>query len=164
MSTIHRFIEAQRGQNSSASFQQAYDELKAGGKQGHWIWYIFPQLKQLGFSSTAQYFGIVDFNEACAYLQNGELFQNYLTITRLVEQQLKSKIAVLTLMNGEIDTQKLVSSLTLFRAAAAFLLHQGDTSQNFAALVQCSDQILAETSKQGYLPCTRTLDFLASKK
>ncbi|KTC80365.1 hypothetical protein Lche_2385 [Legionella cherrii] len=164
MSTIHRFIEAQQGQNSSASFEQAYNELKAGGKQSHWIWYVFPQLKQLGFSSTAQYFGIVDFNEACAYLQNGELFQNYLKVTQLVEQQLKSKIPVLTLMNGEIDTQKLVSSLTLFRAAASFLLHQGDTSQDFAALVKCCDQILAETSKQGYFPCTRTLEALTSKK
>ncbi|VEB39006.1 DUF1810 family protein [Legionella cherrii] len=74
MSTIHRFIEAQQGQNSSASFEQAYNELKAGGKQSHWIWYVFPQLKQLGFSSTAQYFGIVDFNEACAYLQKRGAF------------------------------------------------------------------------------------------
>ncbi|CAM2955214.1 Uncharacterized conserved protein [Legionella steigerwaltii] len=164
MSTIQRFIKAQQGQEMYTSFLQAYNELKAGRKQSHWIWYIFPQLKLIGFSSTAQYFGIVDFKEACDYLQNEELFQNYYAIAKLVEQQIKRKIPVETLMSGQIDAKKLVSSLTLFRASASFLLHQGDNSQDFAALVNCCDQILVETSKQGYVPCTLTLEFLASEK
>ncbi|AWN75040.1 DUF1810 domain-containing protein [Legionella anisa] len=164
MSTIQRFIKAQQGQDAYISFQQAYDELKAGSKQSHWIWYIFPQLKQLGFSSIAQHFGIVDFKEACDYLQNEELFQNYDAITQLVEQQLKRKIPVLILMNGDTDTKKLVSSLTLFREAASFLEHQGDASQDFAALAQRCDRILHETAKQGYPSCKRTLDFVQEQK
>ncbi|HHT0592076.1 TPA: DUF1810 family protein [Legionella anisa] len=162
MSTIQRFIKAQQGQDAYTSFQLAYDELKAGSKQSHWIWYIFPQLKQLGLSSIAQHFGIVDFKEACDYLQNKELFQNYDAITQLVEQQLKRKTPALILMNGDTDTKKLVSSLTLFREAASFLEHQGDISPNFAALAQRCDRILQETAKQGYPPCKHTLDFVAS--
>lgn len=161
MSTIQHFINAQQGQDGYISFQQAYNELKAGSKQSHWIWYIFPQIKQLGFSSIAQHFGIVDFKDACDYLQSGYLFRNYEAITQLVEQQLKRKIPALILMNGEIDTKKLVSSLTLFREAALFLERQGDTSQDFAALAHCCERILTETSKQGYFPCERTLSFVA---
>ncbi|PWY55120.1 DUF1810 domain-containing protein [Legionella qingyii] len=164
MSNIQRFITAQQGQDMYVSFQQAYTELEAGSKQSHWIWHIFPQLKQLGFSSIAQHFGIVDFKEACAYLQNEALFRNYHAIAQLVEQQLKKTISVLTLMHGEVDTKKLVSSLTLFREAASFLLHQGDTSQDFAALVSCCEQILKETTKQGYAPCELTLDFVRKQK
>lgn len=160
MSNIQRFIKAQQGQEAYPSFQQAYNELKTGSKQSHWIWYIFPQLKRLGFSSIAQHFGIVDFKEACDYLQNEELFRNYDAITQLVEQQLKRKIPVLILMSGEIDTKKLVSSLTLFRETASFLLKKGDTSQDFAALASCCERILTETSKQGYFPCALTLGFV----
>ncbi|QLZ69866.1 hypothetical protein FOLKNPGA_02666 [Legionella sp. PC1000] len=164
MNTIQRFIKAQQGQDAYISFQQAYDELKAGSKQSHWIWYVFPQLKQLGFSSIAQHFGIVDFKETCAYLQNEELFQNYDAISQLVEQQLKRKIPALILMNGDTDTKKLVSSLTLFREAASFLERQGDTSQDFAALAHCCDRILNETAKQGYFPCELTLDLVQEQK
>ncbi|WP_131779117.1 DUF1810 family protein [Legionella bozemanae] len=164
MNTIQRFIKAQQGQDAYVSFQQAYDELKAGSKQSHWIWYIFPQLKHLGFSAIAQHFGTIDFKEACNYLQNKELFQNYNAITQLVEQQLKRKIPALILMSGDTDTKKLVSSLTLFREAASFLDRQGDTSQDFAALAQRCDRILQETAKQGYPPCKRTLDFVQEEK
>lgn len=163
MSTIQRFIKAQQGQEMYTPFQQAYNELRDGSKQSHWIWYIFPQLKQLGFSTTAQYFGIIDFKEACEYLHNEELFQNYYAVAQLVEQQLKT-IPVLTLMSGQLDSKKLVSSLTLFHAAASFLFHQGDTSQDFLALASCCERTLAETAKQGYFPCTLTLNFLTSKK
>lgn len=58
MSTIQRFIKAQQGQEMYIPLQQAYEELKAGKKQSHWIWYIFPQLHQLGFSATAQFLGL----------------------------------------------------------------------------------------------------------
>jgi len=92
-----------------------------------------------------------------------ELFQNYYAVAQLVEQQLKT-IPVLTLMSGQIDSKKLVSSLTLFHAAASFLFHQGDTSQDFLALASCCERTLAETAKQGYFPCTLTLNFLTSKK
>ncbi|WP_454781913.1 DUF1810 family protein [Legionella sp. WA2022007384] len=163
MSNIQRFIKAQQGQDMYVSFQEAYAELEAGSKQSHWIWYIFPQLKELGFSSMSQHFGVVDFKEACDYLQNEVLFGNYYAIAQLVEQQLKRKIPVLMLMHGEVDTKKLVSSLTLFREAASFLSHQGETSQNFDALVNCCDQILKETSKQGYTSCERTLSSCGSK-
>ncbi|WP_454784310.1 DUF1810 family protein [Legionella sp. WA2024007413] len=164
MSNIQRFIKAQQGQGRDISFQQAYAELEAGSKKSHWIWYIFPQLKQLGFSPIAQHFGIADLKEACDYLQNELLFRNYYAMAQLVEQQLKKQIPIVFLMQGEIDTLKLVSSITLFREAASFLSRQGNTPQNFDDLISCCDQILNETSKQGYIACKRTLSFVQDQK
>lgn len=66
-------------------------------------------------------------------------------------------------MNGQVDARKLVSSLTLFKAVATYLLHQGDTSQDFMSLATCCERILTQTSKQGYFPCMQTLNFVASQ-
>lgn len=53
--SLDRFIQAQEN-----DYQTALAEVRAGYKCSHWMWYIFPQLKGLGFSSTAQYYGIMD--------------------------------------------------------------------------------------------------------
>lgn len=121
-------------------------------------------MKQLGFSSTAKQCGIADLNEACEYLQNEPLFKNYYAIVLLVEQQLKRKIPLETLMGGVTDSQKFASSLTLFREAAQFLLDQGNNSQNFAGLIERCDLIFMELLEQGYLPCEQTLSILKSNK
>ncbi len=156
MPDIQRFIKAQQGNTSSPSYAQAYGEIKSGRKKDHWIWYIFPQLEALGHSSTAKYYGIVDLKETCDYLKNPKLFKNYLEISQLVLQQLKNKIPIRTLMNGDTDARKLTSSLTLFREASSFLLSQGNTTQDFAKLVTCCDEIFNKIAQQGYSPCERT--------
>ena len=56
------FLDAQAG-----VYEQALAELRAGRKQSHWMWFIFPQLKALGRSSTAKLFGLADLDEARAY-------------------------------------------------------------------------------------------------
>jgi uncharacterized protein (DUF1810 family) len=43
-------------------------ELRAGRKQSHWMWFVFPQLRGLGTSAMAQHFGIASLEEARAYL------------------------------------------------------------------------------------------------
>jgi uncharacterized protein (DUF1810 family) len=60
---LDRFIDAQK-----STYAVALGELRAGWKQGHWMWFIFPQLTGLGYSSTAQFYAIRDLDEAAAYL------------------------------------------------------------------------------------------------
>jgi uncharacterized protein (DUF1810 family) len=57
--TLERFIQAQE-----TSFEGALAELKAGRKSGHWIWWVFPQLKGLGTSHNSTFYGLDDEAEA----------------------------------------------------------------------------------------------------
>ncbi|MDR3441797.1 MAG: DUF1810 family protein [Legionella sp.] len=160
MPNLNRFISAQQGHASFPSYEKAYKEIEKGRKQDHWIWYIFPQLKTLGYSDTAKHFGIADFKEACEYLQNETLFKNYCAITQLVMSQLDT-IPINTLMGGGIDASKLASSITLFRAAASFLAQQNTASNDYAEVVSCCDQILTKIKPQGYYPCQKTITIIA---
>ncbi|MRD46031.1 DUF1810 family protein [Caenimonas koreensis DSM 17982] len=59
---LQRFIQAQ-----DPVYERVCAELRAGNKQTHWVWYIFPQLKKLGRSSTAHFYGLASLEEARAY-------------------------------------------------------------------------------------------------
>ena len=76
---LERFLSAQ-----SDVFEQVLDELHAGQKRTHWIWFIFPQMKGLGRSSQANYFGIGSLEEAVAYLRHPVLGARLVQCTRLV--------------------------------------------------------------------------------
>ena len=65
---IDRFYDA-----SERDFKRALSEVAAGAKLSHWMWYIFPQLRGLGYSPTANYYGIVDWDEAMMFLQHPQL-------------------------------------------------------------------------------------------
>ncbi len=104
--SLQRFVDAQ-----ASDYQTALAEIKAGRKRSHWMWYIFPQLRGLGFSEMARYYGITGAAEAEAYLKHPVLG------TRLVEVSQ----ALLTLpgsnatsIMGSPDDLKLRSSMTLF--------------------------------------------------
>ncbi len=159
--SITRFTKAQQGSTYHRSYQQAYQELQQGKKETDWIWYIFPQLKVLGRSDAAKHFGIVDLEEACAYLQDEKLFKNYFEILLLVKKQLET-IPAQQLMSKEIDVKKLVSSLTLFQEAARLLAQRGYANQDYPGLAECCSKVLAELEKQNYLPCQTTLQFIDS--
>ncbi len=60
---LQRFVQAQ-----APVIEQVREELRAGRKRSHWMWFVFPQLKGLGMSSTAQHYGIGSLQEARAYL------------------------------------------------------------------------------------------------
>lgn len=62
---LERFLNAQK-----TTYEQALAEIKAGKKTSHWIWWIFPQMKGLGFSYNSNYYGIDDLNEAQDYLRD----------------------------------------------------------------------------------------------
>lgn len=71
MYDLARFIKAQK-----QFFETALTELRQGQKQSHWMGFIFPQMKGLGFSETAQYYGIENIDEAQAYMTNEYLQKN----------------------------------------------------------------------------------------
>src|SRR5690349_11637156 len=62
-SGLERFVEAQ-----ASAYPQALAELRAGTKQSHWMWFVFPQIAGLGFSPMAQFYAIGSLDEARAYL------------------------------------------------------------------------------------------------
>ena len=66
--TLQRFVDAQR-----AVYDQAVTELRAGRKESHWMWYIFPQIEGLGHSAMAQKYAISSVAEATEYLNHPEL-------------------------------------------------------------------------------------------
>lgn len=106
---LYRFIFAQY-----ATYDLALHELKSGKKSGHWMWYIFPQLRGLGNSSNAQYYGIRDINEAKEYVSHPVLGERLVTVCRvLLELDTLDIDQVLEYPDG----LKLRSSMTLFMCA-----------------------------------------------
>ena len=115
--SLERFVQAQE---KGGSYERALAELKAGEKTGHWIWWIFPQLKGLGTSHNSTFYGIADEAEALAYLQHPILGPRYRECVGIVHGHLcQGGVAPLALMGSEIDVMKLRSSLALFLKIAA---------------------------------------------
>ena len=73
---IDRFINIQK-----TDFDEAYQEIQNGRKVSHWMWYIFPQVKGLGSTSTSLYYGIDGLKEAEEYLNNEFLYNNIVKIS-----------------------------------------------------------------------------------
>ena len=94
------------------SYQSALEEMKAGHKRTHWIWYIFPQLKSLGRSRTAVYYGIENLAEAKAYLADEILRSRLIEVSQAVLDVPSENITYI--MGSRIDVTKLCSSMTLF--------------------------------------------------
>ena len=107
---LQRFVDAQQ-----ATYPAALAELRQGRKQGHWMWFVFPQLKGLGSSSTALRYGIEDAAQARAYLCHPVLGPRLLEcVQALLAQQGVPVVEML----GHVDALKLRSCLTLFAAVA----------------------------------------------
>jgi uncharacterized protein (DUF1810 family) len=107
---LERFVSAQ-----DAVFARVVEELHAGEKRSHWIWFIFPQMKGLGHSSQSEYYGIGSLQEAMAYLRHpllGPRLRQCTRLVTLVEGRAISRIL------GSPDDLKFRSSMTLFARAA----------------------------------------------
>ncbi|RYY02634.1 MAG: DUF1810 family protein [Gammaproteobacteria bacterium] len=96
------------------SYADALSEIRYGQKRSHWIWYIFPQLKGLGFSSMSQTYGLANIAEARAYLIDPILGQR---LRESVEAMLAHESLDANLILGELDAMKFRSCLTLFSFA-----------------------------------------------
>lgn len=106
---LDRFFKAQ-----ASSYDTALREIHAGHKYSHWIWYIFPQIQGLGFSSTSQYYAIENLEEAKAYLQEPTLRARLLEISEALLGLSSNDPAEVM---GYPDDLKLRSSMTLFAEA-----------------------------------------------
>jgi uncharacterized protein (DUF1810 family) len=107
-----KYLKAQEGPYGS-SYESALSEIRNGQKQGHWIWYIFPQLYGLGRSSTSQYYAIRDLDEAKAYLNNKVLRERLIEIS----EALLSVDRDIRQIMWSPDDLKVRSCMTLFREA-----------------------------------------------
>jgi uncharacterized protein (DUF1810 family) len=108
---LERFVSAQ-----AAVYPQVLVELRAGEKRGHWIWFIFPQMKGLGHSSQSEFYGIGSLEEAMAYLRHPVLGPRLTECARLVNLVENRPIQRIL---GYPDDLKFCSSMTLFARAAA---------------------------------------------
>ena len=157
MSRLQRFKQAQSG----SGFESALAEIQAGGKRGHWIWYVFPQLSGLGMSSLSQKYGISDLAEAVEYLRDPVLCSRLLAITTAVAAQASQGVSLATLMGSTIDVLKLVSSLTLFGNVAK-RMYSVDGVETHGALARIAGEVLAVATSEGYQPCGYTLARISS--
>lgn len=101
-----RFLDAQ-----NKLYLTALSEIKKGKKETHWMWFIFPQIKGLGKSDTANYYAINDLKEATEFLEHPILGKHLIEISELfLTFRRKSADGIL----GDLDARKLRSSMTLF--------------------------------------------------
>ena len=107
---LQRFVDAQ-----ARNYNQALEELRAGRKASHWMWYVFPQIVGLGSSAMAQAYAIGSLAEAQAYLEHptlGQRLRDCVRATLSLEGRSARQVF------GSPDDMKFRSSLTLFREAA----------------------------------------------
>jgi uncharacterized protein (DUF1810 family) len=107
---LQRFVDAQK-----SVYDSVCAELRSGQKQGHWMWFIFPQLRGLGSTAMATRFGISSRNEAEVYLSHpvlGPRLEECTRLVNLIEGRSTEQIF------GHPDDLKFRSSMTLFRIVA----------------------------------------------
>jgi uncharacterized protein (DUF1810 family) len=104
--SLDRFLQAQ-----DRDYSQALAELSAGRKRTHWIWYVLPQLRELGRSKMAREYGIADRIEAASYIAHPVLGPRLIEcVEAILGHSDRSAVDVL----GEVDAMKFRSCLTLF--------------------------------------------------
>lgn len=120
MSDLQRFLDAQ-----DPVYGNVLDELRAGRKRSHWMWFVFPQIRGLGSSPTAQRYGIASLAEARAYLDHpvlGPRLRQCVALVNAIEGGSAEQVF------GWPDNLKLRSSVTLFA-------HATDDNGDFLALL-----------------------------
>ncbi len=104
---FQRFVDAQAG-----VIETAVAELRAGSKRSHWMWFVFPQLAELGRTPTAKFFGLASADEALAYLRHPVLGPRLRESVQALSPWAESRSAAQILR--PVDAMKLRSSMTLF--------------------------------------------------
>ena len=106
---LQRFVEAQAG----GVYEQALAEIRAAEKRSHWMWFIFPQHRDLGRSPTAKFYGLSGEEEARAYLEHPVLGQRYRECVAAVRAWTE-KGRSLEAIFGDLDAIKFRSSVEIF--------------------------------------------------
>ncbi len=103
---LDKFLKAQE-----TTYQKAFNEIQAGKKTSHWIWFIFPQLSGLGSSENSKYYSISNLEEARFYLEHPILGSRLVSISEIL---LKLPTSDAHKILGSPDDMKLKSCMTLF--------------------------------------------------
>ena len=106
---LQRFVDAQGG----GVYEQALSEIEAGEKRSHWMWFIFPQHRDLGRSATAKYYGLSGEAEAQAYLAHPVLGPRYRECVAAVRAQVEAGRSLEAIIGG-LDAMKFRSSVEIF--------------------------------------------------
>jgi uncharacterized protein (DUF1810 family) len=157
---LDRFRSAQS--QPGAGYAAALAEIRAGMKTSHWIWYIFPQIRGLGYSSMTARYAIASATEAEAYLRDPVLGERLSEITRALADHVGSAARSKSLdqVLGDIDALKVVSSLTLFTEVARRL--QGAPPPWVTSFRESAERVLEAAAREGRGRCALTLRELAS--
>lgn len=107
---LARFLRAQE-----MNYARAVAELRAGAKQSHWVWYVFPQLRGLGTSPAAHLYGLAGLDEAVAYLAHPVLGARLRECVNAMRDAPSDDAAQVL---GSVDALKFRSCLTLFQVVA----------------------------------------------
>jgi uncharacterized protein (DUF1810 family) len=118
---LERFVNAQ-----APVYERVLSELRAGLKQSHWMWFVFPQIAGLGHSAMSQRYAIVSLREATAYLHHRLLGPRLRECTQLVNAVSGKSIESIL---GQPDNMKFHSSMTLFAQAS-------DENREFVEAIQ----------------------------
>jgi uncharacterized protein (DUF1810 family) len=108
---LQRFVAAQ---DEAGTYDVALQELRAGRKRSHWMWFIFPQIAGLGQSPTSRRYAIASLDEARAYIEHPVLGPRLQDCARALAERTGSSARDIF---GGIDAMKLRSSMTLFHRA-----------------------------------------------
>ena len=111
-----RFVHAQDNggiYDGTGTYVQALQEVKAGHKRGHWIWYVFPQMKGLGKSEISEFYGINGREEAKAYIEHPVLRER---LVEICEAVLNSETSVYDIFGS--DAIKVRSCILLFASVS----------------------------------------------
>ncbi|MDP2407762.1 MAG: DUF1810 domain-containing protein [Hydrogenophaga sp.] len=126
---LQRFVDAQSG-----VFETALAELRQGRKKSHWIWFVLPQLRGLGTSHHAQFYGIGGAAEAVAYLAHPLLETRLIECVRAISQPTSQSAESIL---GPIDALKFRSCLTLFEAVSPETTEFSAALQRFYGGARC---------------------------
>jgi uncharacterized protein (DUF1810 family) len=153
---LARFLHAQN-LGDPASLDTALNELRAGRKQEHWIWYVFPQLRGLGSSRHANHYGIEGLTEAIDYLLDPLLRERYQQCLSELLYHIRNGTK-LRIILGPTDAYKAISSITLFQQATKRLGAQDQ--QLVSELLLMTEEFFRFVSDDNDRPCQATLHYL----
>lgn len=143
---IQRFLTAQaNGAGHGATYATALREMTTGTrcKQGHWIWYVLPQLPMQNTSELSTTYAIQDLEEAKEYLRHETLGPRYLAIITAIHTTIgQEKFGLTSVMGSTIDRQKLESSLILFSKAAKALSSEQPYAHLCHAIMNIGEALL----------------------
>ena len=106
---VERYLAPQE-----TDYDEALKEIKTGYKSGHWIWWIFPQMRGLGFSPLSQKYGIESLYEANAYYEHPILNNRLREITHALLTEAYDVTTDIEEILGPVDAIKVKSCMTLF--------------------------------------------------